>query len=210
MRRRAFVAVLLCAWLPNACDRMPKPTPIPPEATVVAFGDSVTYGTGAAAGEDWPSRLAALSGWTVVNAGVPGETAEQARGRIDAVLARYEPALVVIEIGGNDFLRRRPPEAVKADVRRIVRSVRQHGAQAVLVAVPQVSLLGIVSGAKRDAPIYRELAREDGVPLVEKVFSEILSRPELCADRIHPNAEGYRTMAATIYAFLSQMPTGTD
>ena len=162
------------------------------------------YGTGAASGEDWPSRLARLSGWTVVNAGVPGETAERARDRIEAVLTKYQPALVIIEIGGNDFLQRRPQAAVKEDVRRIVQSVKQSGAQAVLVAVPQVSLLGIVSGAKSDAPIYRELAREDGIPLVEAVFSEILSRPELCADNIHPNAEGYRKMAATIYAFLAQ------
>lgn len=210
MHRRSFVAVLLVAGLLTACERLPQPTPLPPEATVVAFGDSVTYGTGAAAGADWPSRLAALSGWTVINAGVPGETAEQARDRIDAVLTQYQPTLVIIEIGGNDFLRRRPQEAVKADVRRIVQSVRQHGAQAVLVAVPQVSLFGIVSGAKSDAPIYRELAREGGIPVVEKVFAEILSRPELCADQIHPNAEGYRTMAGAIYAFLAQTPKRTD
>jgi acyl-CoA thioesterase I len=88
--------------------------------------------------------------------------------------------------------------------------VRQHGAHAVLVAVPQVSLLGIVSGTQRDAPSYRELAREEGVPVVENVFSEILSRPELCADPIHPNAEGYRKMAATIHAFLAQTPKGTN
>jgi len=210
MRRRAFVAILLCAWLLTACERMPTPTPIPPDAIVVAFGDSVTSGIGAAAGEDWPSRLAGLSGWTVVNAGVPGDTAESARDRIEAVLTKHQPALVVIEIGGNDFLQRRPQAAVKDDVRRIIQSVRQSGAQAVLVAVPQFSLLGILSGAKRDAPIYRELAQEEGVPLVEAVFSEILSRPELCADQIHPNAEGYRTMAATIYAFLAQTPKGAD
>ena len=210
MRLRALFAVLLFAWLLNACDRMPTPTPIPPGATVVAFGDSVTFGTGAASGEDWPSRLAERSGWTVVNAGVPGDTAEHARDRIEAVLTQYQPALVVIEIGGNDFLRRRPQAAVKDDVRRIVQSVRQSGAQAVLVAVPQVSLLGILSGAKSDAPIYRELALEEGVPLVEKVFSAVLSRPDLCADNIHPNAEGYRQMAATIYAFLYQTPKGTD
>jgi acyl-CoA hydrolase len=210
MRRRAFVAALIFAWWLSACDRLPKPAPIPPDATVVAFGNSVTYGTGAAPGEDWPNRLARLSGWRVVNAGVPGETADRARERIGSVLATYQPALVVIEIGGNDFLRRRPQAAVKDDVRRIVQSVRRSGAQAVLVAVPQVSLFGIVSGTKRDAPIYRELALEERVPLIEAVFSEILSRPELCADDIHPNGEGYRKMAATIYAFLSQTPKRTD
>jgi acyl-CoA thioesterase I len=208
MRRRTFIAILLVVGLLDACERLPTPAALPPDATVVAFGDSVTYGTGARAGEDWPSRLAALSGWTVINAGVPGETAEQARDRIDAVLTKYQPALVIIEIGGNDFLRRRLPEAVKADVRRIVQSVREHGAQAVLVAVPQVSLFGIVSGSMSDAPLYRELAREDGIPVVEKVFAEILSRPELCADQIHPNAEGYRKMAATFYDFLVQAPQG--
>ena len=210
MRRRAFFAVLLLACMPFACDRMPTPQTIPPEATVVAFGNSVTYGTGASPGEDWPSLLGGLTGWNVVNAGVPGDTAEAGKDRIQSVLDMYRPSLVVIELGGNDFLRRRPQSAVKEDVRRVVHSVRKSGAQAVLVAVPQLSLLGIVSGTRSDAPIYRELAKEEGVPVVEDVFSEILSRPELCADNIHPNAEGYRKMAAAIYAFLGSAPRSAN
>jgi acyl-CoA thioesterase-1 len=108
------------------------------------------------------------------------------------LLEQHQPALVIIEIGGNDFLRRRPQPAVKEDVRHLLRTVRQSGAQVVLVAVPEVSLLNFVMG-KGDAPLYQELAEEEAVPLIDRVFAEILSQPELRADQIHPNAEGYRT-----------------
>jgi acyl-CoA thioesterase-1 len=104
---------------------------------------------------------------------------------------------------GNDFLRRRPQQAVKEDVRHLLRTVRQSGAQVVLVAVPEVSLLNFVMG-KGDAPLYQELAEEEAVPLIDRVFAETLSRPELRADQIHPNAEGYRHMASGIYDYLKQ------
>jgi len=113
--------------------------------------------------------------------------------------------MVIIEIGGNDFLRRRSPKAVKEDIRRIIVSVKQSGAQAVLVAVPELSLLSIVATKPSDAPIYEELAKEEKVPLIPNVFADILSQPALCADKIHPNAAGYQLMAAGIYASLQKV-----
>jgi acyl-CoA hydrolase len=74
----------------------------------------------------------------------------------------------------------------------------------VLVAVPELSLLGAVTRRPDDAPIYAELAKEEKLPLIADVFADILARPELCADQIHPNAQGYRQMAEGFSAALKK------
>lgn len=205
MRRRKFILTVLAAAVAVACGRQPKLAPLPAGSRVIAFGDSVTYGTGAGASEDWPTRLAALTGWQISNAGVPGDTAEAAQARVAALLGDSPPALVIIELGGNDFLKRRAPAAVKQDLRNIIGRFQNAGVQVVLVAVPELSLLGVLAGKPSDSPIYRELAEEAGVPLISEVFSDVLGRPELCADRIHPNAEGYRVLADGILAGLRRI-----
>lgn len=204
MRRRTFVAFAAAALLAG-CGRQPKLAALPAGATVLAFGDSVTYGTGAAPGEDWPTRLAARSGWRIVNAGVPGDTAEAGRQRIGPLLDEHRPALVIVEIGGNDFLKRRPQAAVKEDLRAIVAAARAAGAQVVLVAVPELSLLGAVTRKPSDAPIYAELGDEEKLPVIADVFADTLGDPALRADAIHPNARGYERMAGELHAALRRL-----
>lgn len=202
MKRRQFVEFASVAIALAACGKQQRLTVIPPGSRVLAFGDSVTYGTGAGPGEDWPTLLAQRTGWQIANAGIPGDTAEAAKTRLPAALGEHAPALVIIELGGNDFLRRRSDKAVKEDLRQMIEMVRRAGAQAVLVAVPEFSLLGVVARRPSDSPIYRELGQEEQVPVIEDVFSDILGRPELCADQIHPNAQGYQVMATGIHAAL--------
>ncbi len=188
---KSFIACLLCCLL-AACSKPPAYPPLAANAVVLAFGDSVTFGTGAGLHENYPTRLAARSGWNVVNAGIPGDTASAARARIEAALQENNPALVIVELGGNDFLRRRSEPEVKEDLRAILKSVRQSGAMPVLVAVPAFSL---VNWGLSDAAIYSALAEEEKVLLIENVFSKVLSDPDLRADPIHPNAQGYRVLA---------------
>lgn len=179
MQRRTFIAALVLAGFFSACSRDIKLSAIPAGKSVLAFGDSVTFGI--------------------------GDTAEAGKLRIQALLDEHKPALVILEMGGNDFLRRRSQQAVKDDLRRIIQQVRQTGAQIVLVAVPELSLLSVVARRPSDAPIYRELAEEEKIPLINDVFSDILARPELCADQIHPNAKGYKQMASGIHAQLKRL-----
>ncbi|MBS1188585.1 MAG: arylesterase [Rhodocyclaceae bacterium] len=204
MRRRTFLLATAGALALPACGRSARLPAIPAGAAVLAFGDSVTYGTGASPGEDWPSLLGGMTGWKVVNAGIPGDTADAAKGRIGPLLEEHRPALVIVEIGGNDFLRRRPQKAVKEDIRQILAAVRGSGASAVLMAVPELSLLGAVTRSPSDAAFYGELGKEEKVPVIEDVFSDILGHPELCADQIHPNARGYRQMADGLHAALKK------
>jgi acyl-CoA hydrolase len=204
MKRRDFLLFGISGIALAACGKRRKLSALAPGSQVLAFGDSVTHGTGAGSGEDWPTRLAALTGWQIVNAGVPGDTAEAGKSRIRPLLDEYKPALVLIEIGGNDFLRRRPASAVKQDLKALVAAVRSANAQPLLVGVPELSLLAAF-GKPGDSPIYAEIGKEEGVPVIPDVFSDILSRPELCADRIHPNAAGYRRMAEGIHAALKEL-----
>jgi acyl-CoA hydrolase len=200
MSHRILLLVLL-AFL-AACGGKPQVAPLPAGSPVLAFGDSVTFGTGAAPGEDYPTQLAAISGWNITNAGIPGDTAEAARGRILAAIEQTRPALVIVELGGNDFLRRRPEGQVKVDLRAILGEIRRADIPVVLVAVPRFSLIGAVVGALPDAELYEQLSREEKVPLVPKVFGRILADPGLKADQIHPNAAGYSQLAEGIAATL--------
>ena len=118
--RHHWITVIVMLVTLSACEQSPQFNALAPGATVLAFGDSVTYGVGAKSGEDFPTLLAAETGWNVINAGVSGDTASEARHRIDALLAQYQPQLVIVELGGNDFLRRRPAATVKRDLRQII------------------------------------------------------------------------------------------
>lgn len=190
-----YVAALIAL---AACSESARYSPLPRDVVVLAFGDSVTHGTGAGPGEDYPTQLAELTGWQIVNAGRPGGTAAGGLIRIENTLKEAAPALTIIELGGNDFLQRRGAAEVKEDLRAIVAAVRAADAIPVLVAVPQFSVFGALTGRLSDSPIYAALAKEEGVLLIDAVFAEVLSDGALRADRIHPNAKGYRIMAVRI------------
>jgi acyl-CoA hydrolase len=207
MRKTLLAFVYLMCALPGlqSCSSKPQYAAIAQGTVVLAFGDSVTRGVGAGQGEDYPTELAALTGWDVQNYGISGDTAAAAKGRIAEALEETEPGLVIVELGGNDFLRRFPPARVKEDLREILRAAKAGGRPVALVAVPEFSLLGAPVGSLSDAPLYRALAAEEEVVLVAEVFSDILSTPELKADRIHPNREGYAVLARGIAQVLQDV-----
>lgn len=201
--KHAGVALVVLVLVLAACGQQePHHRALPAGSTVLAFGDSVTFGIGAGRGEDYPTLLAEATGWKVINAGISGDTARNARHRLAELLQRYQPQLVIIELGGNDFLRRFPDSQVQADLLAMLQESLEVGAATVLVAVPRLSLLRAGMDALDDSPIYAELAETTGVHLVENVFSEVISNPELRADKVHPNAQGYIAFTAGLLASL--------
>ena len=202
--RAAGLCLLACLLLlAPGCGNETRLPPLQPGAVVLAFGDSITAGLGAGPGEDFPARLAAATGWQVVNAGVSGDTAREARERLAPLLDKWQPELVIVELGGNDFLRQTPAARVGGYLREIVRDAQASGASVALVAVPRLSLLRASVGALSDSPIYAEIAAEEGVILIPDVLADILSDAGLRADEIHPNAAGYRQLAAGIREALA-------
>ena len=202
--RAAGLCLLACLLLlAPGCGNETRLPPLQPGAVVLAFGDSITAGLGAGPGEDFPARLAAATGWQVVNAGVSGDTAREARERLAPLLDKWQPELVIVELGGNDFLRQTPAARVGGYLREIVRDAQASGASVALVAVPRLSLLRASVGALSDSPVYADIAAEEGVILIPDVLADILSDAGLRADEIHPNTAGYRQLAEGIREALA-------
>ncbi|MFN3716956.1 MAG: arylesterase, partial [Thiobacillus sp.] len=157
-----------------------------------------THGTGAAPETAYPAVLAGLTGRTVINAGVPGETTAEGLARLPGVLAEHKPRLVLLCLGGNDMLRRIPAAETETNLRLLVRTIRASGAELVLIGVPGPKVFG---GA---APLYARLADELGVPLENTIFDKVLKDSRLKSDPIHANAAGYRVVAERLAEFLRE------
>jgi lysophospholipase L1-like esterase len=192
---RLFVALLAVLFL-AACDRGPTLPRLAPHDVIVAFGDSLTHGTGASPDTAYPAVLAALTGRTVINAGVPGDTTASALARLPAVLDQHKPRLVLLCLGGNDMLRRQPAAATENNLRLLVQTVRASGAEVVLIGVPEPKVFG------GSPDFYARVAEDMRLPLEADVFNEVLKDNRLKADPIHANAAGYRVVAERLAQFL--------
>ncbi len=164
--------------------------------TIVALGDSLTFGTGAKPEYSYPTQLSQLIGWQVVNEGTPGDKTEDILARLDRVLKTHQPKLVILCIGGNDFLRKVPKTIIRSNIERIIDTVRQSNSQIMLIAVPEPGLF------LSDSELYLSLTDTHNVALLEDVLSDYLSEDDLKADAIHLNAQGYKQLAVDIFDFL--------
>ena len=191
-RLKSLFTLLAFLLLLAACDSTPPIRPLAPGATVLAFGDSLTHGNGASAGQSYPAVLEKLLGVEVVNAGIPGEVSAAGLKRLPGVLERVQPQLVILIHGGNDFLRRLDSNQARENLRAMIEACRQQGADVVLAGVPQPGLF------LSPAPFYAELAEEYRLPLLDDTLSDILKDRSLKSDTIHPNAAGYRQIAQAL------------
>jgi len=193
-----FLLALLAVISMTACSSTVKLPKLAGDAVIVAFGDSITFGTGAGPQESYPADLERMIGRRVVNAGVPGEVTAAGLSRLTEVLDREKPTLIIICHGGNDYLRRLDRQQAADNVREMVRLARQKGATVVLIAVPALGL------SISPAPLYRDIAKELTVPLNEKTLSSILADNSFKSDLIHPNAAGYHRLAESIVDLLKK------
>jgi lysophospholipase L1-like esterase len=198
--RKFFVPLVALAMaLPChlACGRSQPELPlIPTDGVIVAFGDSVTHGVGARAGERYPDVLETLTGRRIVNAGVPGEVTSQGLARLPGVLDEHRPDLLILCEGGNDLLRELEAAQIEQNLREMVRLARNRGIPVLLVGVPEPALLLSSAG------LYEEVADDLDLAYEGEALADILSKGSLKSDLIHPNAEGYRRLAEAIHAVL--------
>jgi len=194
---RAWLIVVLLLPL-IACDRGPQLSPLKSDDTVLAFGASLTYGTGVARDQSYPAVLEKELGMSVINAGVPGEITAEGLQRLPGLLEKFHPALVLISHGGNDILRKIDPAQTKANLRAMIELIRSQGGEVVLIAIPRPALLPSA------APFYEELANEMAVPVELEVVTRLQKSPKYKSDPIHFNAEGYKEMANGVAELLKE------
>ena len=187
----ALFAVLL-----SGCGKGATLPPLAPDAVLLAFGDSLTFGTGANENESYPAQLARLTGRRVVREGVPGEVSAAGLARLQAVLDEHQPKLLLLCHGGNDFLRRQPLQQAAENVRAMVRLAKSRGIEVLLIGTPEPGLTVSPPG------FYAEIAKEFRIPYEGSVLGSILRDGSLKADQVHPNAGGYRLMAERVFELL--------
>ena len=180
------------------CDTGDQLQPLTKNAVILAFGDSLTRGTGASIEQAYPARLQTMLSRTVINAGVPGEISKTGLKRLSGLLKRYQPELLILCHGGNDILRRNNQKQTKENLQQMIDLARSNNTQVVLIGVPQ---FGIFLTA---APFYEELAQTNALPLENDLLTDILGQNSLKSDQIHPNSKGYQVMADRIHALLQQ------
>jgi lysophospholipase L1-like esterase len=191
---RVFLLLVVLA----GCTERPKLERLPGDAVVLAFGDSLTFGTGAAEDESYPAQLEKLIGRRVVRAGVPGEVTAQALARLPAALDEHAPRLLLLCIGGNDFLRRLGNAQAERNVREMVKLARSRGIGVLLIGTPE-------PGFTVSPPaFYAGIAEEFRLPYEAGVIGQVLKDRTLKADPIHPNARGYRVIAERLAETLQQ------
>ena len=200
-RRSTFLAlgVVVAAlywWTASAVPRAAKPTS---GRTIVAFGDSLVEGRGATPGRDFVSVLARRLGTRIVNAGRSGDTTGAALARLDSDVLSRDPKVVIVLLGGNDFLRRVPTEQTFANLEKIVDRIRRRGAAVILVGVS----VGLLSDPY--ASEYTAVARRNAAGLVPDILDGIMGNNDLMSDSIHPNDRGYAIIADRLEAAVREM-----
>jgi acyl-CoA thioesterase I len=160
--------------------------------TIICFGDSLTEGVGAESGEEYPTVLSRKLGMRVVNAGQSGDTSARALARLSELLDNKNPRLVIVLLGGNDFLRQVSTVETRKNLKEIVRRIQNHGAM--------VAIAGMRLGLFTDeyGPIFEETAQEFGALYIPQVMNGIFNDAKLKSDQIHPNSAGYRLIAERI------------
>jgi lysophospholipase L1-like esterase len=194
-----WILLAACAAVLAGCGERTPPLPrLDGNAVVLAFGDSLTYGTGASTPESYPAVLERLIGRKVVSAGVPGEVSAVGLERLPDALEHAQPKLLILCHGGNDFLRKLPETQAAANVRAMVKLAKDKGVEVVLVGVPRLGITGSPAG------FYADIANEFRIPYDGEVLKKVLTDNELKSDWVHPNAKGYARIAQSLAELLKR------
>jgi acyl-CoA thioesterase-1 len=183
--------------------------------TVLVFGDSLSAGYGIDVDQSWvallQSRLSS-QGYEhqVINASISGETTEGGKTRIGPAMERFEPALIILELGGNDGLRGFPPEVMKDNLRVIIETAKQNSAAVVLLGIRIPTNYG-ARYTQAFEGVYRELASELAVPWIEFFMENVaLNEALMQDDGIHPNAEAQTVLLDNAWPVIREALSQRD
>jgi len=171
---------------------------------IIAFGDSLVFGKGAEAERDFPSELSRRLGREIINAGVIGDTTEEALLRLDTDVLLKDPKIVIVLLGGNDVIQGKSIEKTAENIRTIITRIQEKGAIVILVGVQG----GLFADRLRDP--FHALAEETNVAYVPNILRGIIGNFVYSSDTVHPNSEGYKIMADRIFPALAALDTTAE
>lgn len=187
---------ILCLWLLIFLTACGDPTPqlerLSDDAIILAFGDSLTYGTGAEKNESYPVILGNTINRKVINAGVPGELSMQGLKRLPKLLDKHQPKLLILCHGGNDILRKENLAEAETNIRQMIALAENNNIPVILLGVPKPGFF--LSPAK----LYANIAENTNVIFMPNLIADVLSDASMKSDPVHPNKAGYRQMAAVL------------
>lgn len=165
---------------------------------IIAYGDSLVQGVGSTRGGDFVSVLSRKSGRPIVNLGHSGDTTADGLARI-ADLDKYNPKVVLLLLGGNDYLKKIPANETEANLINMIRIIQSKGAI--------VILLGVRGGLLTDhfERMYEDLSVKYETAYVEDVLRGLIFNKNYMFDTIHPNNAGYALIAEKIYPTLERV-----
>lgn len=195
MRQLLLALTLSCSILLAGCNK-PELNYLPEQATVLAFGDSLTVGVGTSAENSYPAVLQRLSGRQVINAGVSGETTAAGLTRLPSLLDRYSPKLIVLLEGGNDILRNQSQQQLKLNLIQMIELSQQRDIELILIGIPEKKLFS------DSAPLYAELAEQYNLVHDNEIIADLLRSASNKSDPIHFNQQGYQSLAQRVHQLM--------
>jgi acyl-CoA thioesterase I len=178
--------------------------------TLVVFGDSLSAGYGLAPGQSYPDDLqrkldAQGYAWHVVNLGISGDTTSGGLARVNTGVA-LKPAMVLLELGGNDGLRGLPLAMTRENMEQMIVAFQRVGARVVLAGMTLPPNYG--PDYVRDfQAIYSGLAAKYKLPLIPFLLQDIITRDlrYFQRDGVHPTAEGAQIVSDTVMRTLKPL-----
>lgn len=187
-----FILLCICALVIVSCTRQEITNINSKGTTLICFGDSITFGYGVDSNQAYPVILSQMLEMPVINAGIDGDTTTEALRRLDSDVLSRDPFLVIVEFGGNDFLRKVPLDVTIKNVTEIVDKIQERGS---MVAIADISA-GFLLNEYR--PAYKKLAREKGAIFIPSLMRGIITNPHMKSDFLHPNINGYRMISQRV------------
>lgn len=166
--------------------------------TIVAFGDSLVEGVGSTVEGGFVTMLSEKIDTPIINLGKSGDTTIDGLKRIDEVLDK-NPKIVLVLLGGNDYLRKIPQEETFANLEKIITTIQKEGSMVILLGVRG----GVIKDDYKDD--FESLAKKLGTAYVPNVLDGLFANPEFMSDTIHPNDEGYKMIADKIYPVVTDL-----
>ena len=186
------VYFLLLIFLAACGDSTPQLERLSDDAIILAFGNSLTYGTGANKGESYPVVLENTIHRKVINAGIPGELSIQGLKRLPNLFDKYQPNLLILCHGGNDIIQKKDLAETETNIRQMISLSESKNIPVILLGVPKPGLF------LNSAKLYVNIAENSNVIFIPNLIADVLSDASMRSDLAHPNKTGYKEIASRL------------